>query len=94
MDLKVTGRKMQVSDTLREYVTEKLGNAVKVFDIEPMTAEAVLHVEKNRSNPRSAVAEITLRTKGFLPTLFILLLCIAGGAALVYAVRAKKEETK
>ncbi|MBQ1449271.1 MAG: ribosome-associated translation inhibitor RaiA [Coriobacteriales bacterium] len=64
MDFKVTGRKMQVSDTLREYVTEKLGNAVKVFDIEPMTAEAVLHVEKNRSNPRSAVAEITLRTKG------------------------------
>lgn len=64
MDFKVTGRKMQVSDTLREYATEKLGNAVKVFDIEPMTAETVLHVEKNRSNPRSAVAEITLRTKG------------------------------
>lgn len=64
MDIKVTGRKMQVSDALREYAEEKVENSTKVFEIGPMNAEVVLHVEKNRSNPKSAVAEITLRTKG------------------------------
>ena len=64
MDIKVTGRKMQVSDSLRAYATEKLGNACKVFDINPMTCDIVLRVEKNPSNPKSDVAEVTLRTKG------------------------------
>lgn len=64
MDIKVTGRKMQVSDALRDYATEKVENSMKVFDIEPMTAEIVLHVEKNKSIAKAAVAEITLRTKG------------------------------
>jgi putative sigma-54 modulation protein len=64
MDIKVTGRKMQVSDALRDYAVEKVGNSTKVFDINPMTAEVVLHMEKNRSIAKPAVAEITLRTKG------------------------------
>lgn len=64
MEIKVTGRKMQVSDALRDYATEKVENSMKVFDIEPMTAEIVLHVEKNKSIAKAAVAEITLRTKG------------------------------
>jgi putative sigma-54 modulation protein len=63
MDITVTGRKMQVSDSLRKYATEKVGSSMKVFDIDPMVAEIVLHVEKNPANPKSAVAEITLRTK-------------------------------
>ena len=64
MDIKVTGRKMQVSDSLRAYATEKIGNACKVFDINPMTCDIVLRVEKNPSNPKSDVAEVTIRTKG------------------------------
>lgn len=64
MDIKVTGRKMQVSDALRDYAIQKVEAACKVFEINPMTAEVVLHVEKNPSNPNSAVAEITLRTRG------------------------------
>lgn len=64
MDITVTGRRMAVTDSLRQYAEEKIGNSMKVFDINPMSAEVVLHVEKNPANPKSAVAEVTLRTKG------------------------------
>jgi putative sigma-54 modulation protein len=66
MDITVTGRKMTVSDALREYVEEKIGNSVKVFNISPMSAEVVLRKEKNPSNPKPAVAEVTLFTKGHI----------------------------
>lgn len=64
MEITVTGRKMQVTDTLRDYATEKIGGACKVFDIDPMNVEIVLHVEKNPSISKSSVVEVTLRTKG------------------------------
>ena len=64
MDIIVTGRKMTISDALRTYVEEKIGNSVKVFDISPMSAEVVLYVERNPANPTPAVAEVTIRTKG------------------------------
>jgi putative sigma-54 modulation protein len=66
MDIIVTGRKMTVTDALRAYVEEKVGNAVKVFDISPMSAEVVLHVERNPANPTPAVAEVTLFAKGHI----------------------------
>jgi putative sigma-54 modulation protein len=66
MDIIVTGRKMTVSDALRAYVEEKIGNSVKVFDISPMSAEVVLRKERNPANPRPATAEVTLRTKGHI----------------------------
>jgi putative sigma-54 modulation protein len=66
MDITVTGRKMTVSDALRAYVEEKLGNSIKVFHITPMNAEVVLRKEKNPANPKPAVAEITLFTKGHI----------------------------
>ena len=66
MEITVTGRKMTVNDALRTYVEEKIGNAVKVFKITPMSAEVVLRKEKNPANPRSAVAEVTLFTKGHI----------------------------
>ena len=66
MEVTVTGRKMSVSDTLRAYVEEKIGNAVRVFKISPMSAEVVLRKETNPANPRSAVAEVTLFTKGHI----------------------------
>lgn len=64
MSITVTGRKMPVTDALREYAEEKIGNSMKVMDIDPLVAEVVLFVEKNPANPRPAVCEVTLRTKG------------------------------
>ena len=39
VDIKISGRKVGVSDSLREHVEEKVGNALRVFDIKPMTEE-------------------------------------------------------
>ena len=66
MSITVTGRKMPVTDALREYAEEKIGNSKKVMDIAPLVAEIVLYVEKNPANPRPAVCEGTLRTKGHI----------------------------
>lgn len=63
MDIKLSGRKVTVTDALRDYVDEKIGTAVKVFDIQPMTCDVVLRVEKNRSNPEAAVCEVTVRVR-------------------------------
>lgn len=66
MSITVTGRKMPATDALREYAEEKIGNSMKVMDIDPLVAEVVLFVEKNPANPRPAVCEVTLRTKGHI----------------------------
>ncbi|MDR1184398.1 MAG: ribosome-associated translation inhibitor RaiA [Coriobacteriales bacterium] len=66
MEITVTGRKMTVSDPLRSYVEEKIGNSVKVFNISPMVAEVVLRKERNPANPKPAIAEVTIRTKGHI----------------------------
>lgn len=64
MDIKVSGRKMTVTDALRAHVDEKIGEALKVFDIEPMTVDVVLRYEKNPSNPNPAIVEVTVRARG------------------------------
>jgi len=66
MDITVTGRKMTISEPLRAYVEEKIGNSVKVFNITPMRAEVVLRKERNPANPKPAIAEVTLYTKGHI----------------------------
>lgn len=66
MDITVTGRKMPVTDALREYAEEKIGNSMKVMDISPLDAEVVLFVEKNPAIARPASCEVTLRTKGHI----------------------------
>ena len=66
MSITVTGRKMPVTDALRQYADEKIGNSMKVMDIDPLVAEVVLFVEKNPANPRPACCEVTLRTKGHI----------------------------
>lgn len=66
MSIIVTGRKMPVTESLREYAEEKIGNSMKVMDISPLDAEVVLFVEKNPANPRPAVCEVTLRPKGHI----------------------------
>ena len=57
---------MPVTDALRQYAEEKIGNSMKVMDIDPLVAEVVLYVEKNPANPRPAVCEVTLLTKGHI----------------------------
>ena len=66
MSITVTGRKMPVTDALRQYAEEKIGNSMKVMDIDPLVAEVVLFVEKNPASSRPAVCEVTLRTKGHI----------------------------
>ena len=63
MDITVSGRKVTVTDALHDYVDEKIGDALKVFNIQPMTCDVVLRVEKNRSNPEAAVCEVTVRVR-------------------------------
>ena len=64
MDIKVSGRKTTVTDALRAHVDEKIGEALKVFDIEPMTVDVVLRYEKIPSNPNPAIVEVTVRARG------------------------------
>ncbi len=60
VDIKISGRKVSVSDSLREHVQNKVGNALKVFDISPMTCDVVLRVDKNPSNPDRKTCEVTV----------------------------------
>ena len=64
MAITVAGRKMTVTDTTRQYAEEKIGNAMKVMDIDPLDAEVVLSVKKNPSIALPCVCEVTIRTRG------------------------------
>ena len=66
MDITITGRKMPITDALRAYAEEKFGNSMKVMDIDPLTAEVVLQVEKNPANPTPACCEVTMRARGHI----------------------------
>lgn len=66
MDITITGRKMPITDALRSYAEEKIGNSMKVMDINPLTAEVVLQVEKNPANPTPATCEVTMRARGHI----------------------------
>lgn len=64
MQVKVAGRHMTVTDPTRAYAEEKFGRIGKIYDSEPVVAEVVLDVRKNRSNPDRFTAEVTIRLKG------------------------------
>ena len=64
MVVKITARKMPVTDALRAYAEEKIGNSMKVVDVNPLEADVVLHVEKNPANPSPATCEVTIFAKG------------------------------
>ena len=66
MTITVTGRKMNITDALRTYAEEKIGNALKVMDIDPLDADIVLHVERNRAIANYCCCEVTIRTKGVI----------------------------
>ncbi len=61
MAINITGKKITVSDSLREYAEEKIENAIKVMNWENVEVYATLSREKNPSNTRPACCEITLR---------------------------------
>ena len=64
MAITVAGRKMTVTDATRQYAEEKIGNSMKVMDIDPLDAEVVLSVKKNPSIALPCKCEVTIRTKG------------------------------
>ncbi|MBQ3300696.1 MAG: ribosome-associated translation inhibitor RaiA [Eggerthellaceae bacterium] len=55
---------MTVSDTLREYAEEKIGNARKVLDLDQLDADGVRQVETNPAIANRCGCEVTIRTKG------------------------------
>lgn len=64
MDVTVSGRKMPVSDSLRNYAEEKIGGAVDQLDVDAIACEIVLYREKNPANPLPAICEVTVIMKG------------------------------
>lgn len=64
MGITVSGRKMTITDALRRYAEEKIGNSLKILDFEPASTEVILYKEKNPANPLPAVCEVTVRVKG------------------------------
>lgn len=65
-DIKISGRKVSVSDSMREHVNEKIGDALKVFDIKPMSCDVVLRVDKNPSNPDRKMCEVTVFVRDYV----------------------------
>lgn len=64
MQVKVVGRHITITDPTRAYAEEKFGRIGKIYDAEPIVAEVVLDVRKNRSRPDRFTAEVTIRLKG------------------------------
>lgn len=64
MDVTVSGRKMPVSDSLKEYAIEKIAGTVENLDVGAISCDIVLHREKNPANPNPAICEVTVMMKG------------------------------
>ncbi len=60
VNIRVSGRKVTITDALLDHVQEKMGAALKVFDISPMTCDCVLRVDKNPSNLERKSCEVTV----------------------------------
>ena len=64
MVITVSGRKMNVTPAIKDYVDEKIGRALEVFDSAAMDAEVVLRTEKNPAISLNAICEVTVNAKG------------------------------
>ena len=60
VSIKISGRKVTISDALREQVDLKIGSALKVFDIKPMTCDVVLRADKSHSFGKRNACEVTV----------------------------------
>lgn len=67
MDITVSGRKMPITDALRNYAEDKIGGAVEQLDVGAIACEIVLFQEKNKANPTPAICEVTIIMKGHTP---------------------------
>jgi putative sigma-54 modulation protein len=63
MHVTVTGRNIDLTPALKEYLLDKLHRAQKHFD-HPLEVLALLRVAKNPSIPNSHTAEVTLKVNG------------------------------
>src|ERR1700751_5311262 len=63
MHVTVTGRNIDLTPSLKEYLMEKLRRAQKHFD-HPLEVTALLSVAKNPSIAQSQTAEVTLKVNG------------------------------
>ncbi|MCL8208149.1 MAG: ribosome-associated translation inhibitor RaiA [Actinomycetia bacterium] len=61
MDVIVRGKNVDVTAALRDYVTRKVGKLARYLDAQPLTAEAVLSVQKDRQT-----VEVTIPLEGRL----------------------------
>jgi putative sigma-54 modulation protein len=59
LEVIVRGKNMEITDALRDHVTRKLGKLARHFDHAPVTAEALLWVEKDRQ-----IIEVTMPVEG------------------------------
>ena len=63
MHVTVTGRNIDLTPALKDYLLEKLKRAQKHFD-QPLDATALLSVAKNPSIANNQTAEVTLKVNG------------------------------
>jgi putative sigma-54 modulation protein len=63
MHVTVTGRNIDLTTALKDYLIEKLKRAQKHFD-QPLDATALLSVAKNPSIANNQTAEVTLKVNG------------------------------
>ena len=64
MAITVSGRKMNVTPAIKDYVDETIGRSLEVFDSAAMDAEVVLRTEKNPAISLNAICEVTVNAKG------------------------------
>ncbi len=64
MDITVSGRKMPISDSLRNYAEDKIGGSVEQLEVGAIACEIVLYREKNKAIPNAAVCEVTVIMPG------------------------------
>lgn len=62
MSIIVTGRKVTVTEKMREYVEAKVGDALQALPYDDVDTEVVLRIEKGHD--LAAICEITVRPKG------------------------------
>lgn len=63
MHVTVTGRNIELTPPLKEYLMDKLGRAQKHFD-QPLEVTATLSVAKNPSIPENQTVEVSIKVNG------------------------------